>query len=358
MHWLHRGFSLLLVASVAALVTISAVAIVDNFGRNHADTQSAFFKVMNGNTVTAAEQKQWDLEWSRPSLTFVADQLSVTNKQLQGELQFEMEWPVQQEVVDTSNNTDVFDCHDSNCWVKSQYASSSIQLQLIASTPDGNYFFTKNVSLSEISGSNMGKVDVAVSVPLIGYPELYPQDNYYLDLDLAFALPDNMVRLINGQTPTGDNADFYEFSPGNLADSMAVKAVVETDAKGVPQAGVYHVSLTRKTLTAWYVYSVALIPLMFALLFLHLLFFSKHFAHKKFEEFTEALIVTILAVLPLRVVLVPAEIEGLTRVDLVLGLGLVLIVGVSICKYASEVWAVVPAAQTVGEEHAQESTTE
>jgi hypothetical protein len=56
------------------------------------------------------------------------------------------------------------------------------------------------------------------------------------------------------------------------------------------------------------------------------------------EEFTEALIVAILAVLPLRAVLVPAEIAGLTRVDLVLGIGLVLIVGVAVGKYATEIW--------------------
>ncbi len=91
-----------------------------------------------------------------------------------------------------------------------------------------------------------------------------------------------------------------------------------TDDKNKVVDGSFHVSLERKTLTAWYVYSVALIPLIFGLLFLHLLFFSASTSRKRCSRVHQALIVAILAVLPLRAVLVPADIEGLTRVDLVL----------------------------------------
>ncbi len=56
-----------------------------------------------------------------------------------------------------------------------------------------------------------------------------------------------------------------------------------------------------------------------------------------------------LSVLPLRVVLVPSDISGLTRVDLVLGFGLVSIVAVAAGKYVYEIWTLQSNQQAEGD---------
>jgi hypothetical protein len=119
----------------------------------------------------------------------------------------------------------------------------------------------------------------------------------------------------------------------------------------------------RPGATITYIYVAALVPLILALIFLHLLFFSRHAESRRVEEYMEALIVTVVAVLPLRLVLVPAELSGLTRVDLVLGLGLFSIVAIAVIKYVTEVWSgstedhhVSPANERRFEQHEAEPT--
>jgi hypothetical protein len=76
-------------------------------------------------------------------------------------------------------------------------------------------------------------------------------------------------------------------------------------------------------------------PLLFAYLFMHLLFFVDN--PGQLREFLAALAAAILAVLPLRSVLVPTDVDGVTIVDIWLAIGLVALVCVGFGKYAHEV---------------------
>jgi amino acid permease len=100
------------------------------------------------------------------------------------------------------------------------------------------------------------------------------------------------------------------------------------------------VTVARKAPEQWFIEAVALVPVIFALLFLHLLFLHPRYRGLGLETFLVPLIAAILAILPLRLVLVPSNIEGLTRVDVALGAGLVLTVAVALAKYLWEIWNV------------------
>jgi hypothetical protein len=130
----------------------------------------------------------------------------------------------------------------------------------------------------------------------------------------------------------------YEVQGGTVAKNFDTTITRNTELPSIKDQN-FLVSFQRSSGTRILTYIMALVPLILALIFLHLLFFSTHAHTRDFEEYPEALIVTIVAVLPLRIVLVPPEITGLTRVDLLLGVGLIVIVAIAGWKYASEVWA-------------------
>lgn len=340
----QRGFALALVLASLVLIAISAYAFLINLGQGHKDSESVLFLAANGhvNQITKQQAEEFLANDKRPTLSLEMDRLALADKHLQGSLRFDVSQTVQSELVDANTGKQVFQCDkNQNCTnVKPQYADKKIQLVAIgtSSEPGSEFEFTKEVPLKDIGNSVLGRVVYPIDMPLTGFPNLYPQDYYFFDTYLIFSWPNGIIRQVNGKDPTGADADHYVIDPGNVGESQNVAIKPLVDAKNKPVEGQFHVSLKRKTISQIYIYSVAMIPLMFALLFLHLLFFSRHFQHKIFEEFTEALIVAILAVLPLRVVLVPSQLEELTRVDLVLGMGLVLIVAVAMGKYASEVW--------------------
>jgi hypothetical protein len=337
----QRGYALVLMMAVVVLVAISAFSFLNNLGQGRSDSVSGLMKAINGQNLTTQEANQIVLDDSRPSLTLTGDRVSLSDKHFHGVLRFDLPSGIQGQIVDQNTNKKVFTCVSADtCTLKPQYNNSMIQVQLLTSSPEagGEYEFQKNIPLKALNDSILSRVVFPIDIPMTGYPDLYPQDYYFFDILMSFSLPSNMTRLINGKAPTGTAADHYAIDPGNITESQDMTAKPLTDSKGKPASGEFHISIRRQTRSQYYIYSVALIPLIFALLFLHLLFFSSHFTHKVFEEFTEALIVAILAVLPLRVVLVPASLEGLTRVDLILGLGLVFIVAVAVGKYATEVW--------------------
>jgi hypothetical protein len=336
---LHRAFALLMLASIGILIAISLVSLAQNLGQSHSDSESTLVRIMNGQRQGLSPSQIDEIAPLHPSLVFVADSLALKDKRLKGIVRLSIPQSVQNEYVDTTkNNAPIFDCSGTFCVLKAGYASKQIQVQLITASSEngGESELSKNVTFGEIDASAFGRALIPVDVPLTGFPDLYPQDSYFLDIVMSFTLPNGIARLVNGKAPTGNQVDSYAVEPGNVSSSQDTTI---SPISNKAQLGEYHVSFKRPIRTVLYDYSVALIPLLFAVLFLHLLFFSQHFPHKIFEEFTEALLVVILAVLPLRVVLVPAELDSLTRIDLILGLGLVLVVSVAVGKYATEIWS-------------------
>jgi hypothetical protein len=92
--------------------------------------------------------------------------------------------------------------------------------------------------------------------------------------------------------------------------------------------------IVRDRKTKFYIYAMACVPIIFSAILVHW-FFRPDKKESVRSSIFEALAST-LAVLPLRVVLVPAEISGLTRVDLILGFAIALTLALFVMRYACE----------------------
>jgi len=87
-----------------------------------------------------------------------------------------------------------------------------------------------------------------------------------------------------------------------------------------------------------FVYMIALVPYMLALIFAHMLFFSRSTQKRELREVLLALAAIVLAILPLRAVLVPNDIGAFTAVDILLALPVAGLVVLAVIKYLTEVW--------------------
>jgi hypothetical protein len=97
----------------------------------------------------------------------------------------------------------------------------------------------------------------------------------------------------------------------------------------------FALGIDRSEATRVFVYAMAAIPIVLGAFLFHVLFLGKTLSGEPVHHLLLNVAAAMLAVLPLRQVLVPQEITGLTRIDLVLGLGLVLIISLSLLRYAT-----------------------
>jgi hypothetical protein len=111
--------------------------------------------------------------------------------------------------------------------------------------------------------------------------------------------------------------------------------VEQQQESGVPYYVKTEFEIVRKGSVKWYIYAMASVPLVFAVIILNAFFVVEGTGKddKTRLPIFEALAVT-LAVLPLRLVLVPPEILELTRVDLILGFAITFTLFLLSAKYA------------------------
>jgi hypothetical protein len=345
----HRIFSALLALGILALL-LSTLSLVINQGVRTKPASAvatlpagvpplsftSFLTsyINHGEKITPSLQAAMD----RPYVTFTADTLSPSEDTIDGTLSVVLPPGFAQFITD-GKGTPVFGKGTTN--VLRPYANDVITIKVLVTRTSVNKEFFFTVPLKDYSaGSNLGLHEFPVTIPVNGYSGWYPQDRYTDTLTVAMALPDGWGPSI----ATGAESVVHTVDGGTVADSYHV-SITPSDKKfndlesNAPDT--FNVTITRDWYNQFFVFTVALIPILFAVLFFHLLFVSggRYGIGRSFEHFTEALVVSILSVLPLRVVLVPGDISGLTRVDLVLGVGLVLIVTVAAGKYAQEIWA-------------------
>lgn len=168
------------------------------------------------------------------------------------------------------------------------------------------------------------------TLSLLGQPRAFPQDWYELD---------DSVGMIAGRS---QNGAALPSSIVMMSRDEDLRVGVQTDPPtysftGYPNQPAAHqvfFTVIRPTWTITYTYFVAAMPF---LLLITLLWF-KRFAQRRALEPSDAafgLAAAMVAILPLRQVLVPNTIPGLTRLDLLFGLGICFLV------MASILWVVV-----------------
>jgi len=104
-----------------------------------------------------------------------------------------------------------------------------------------------------------------------------------------------------------------------------------------PYAGpLFELLITRDWITQVYTYAVASAPFVMAAMLLHILRITRRFSTEPVKDLPVLLVglpAVFLTVLPLRAVLVPADIPGVTRTDLILGLGLMILLTIIVVAY-------------------------
>lgn len=173
------------------------------------------------------------------------------------------------------------------------------------------------------------RADVPLELPLVSRPQTYPNDWYALDVMIEVVLPPELALGV-------DADDFGTMVPFTLFVEAGTELThtslgISHDTVDVPYLSrMYPISfarvlvlVTRDTNTQLFVYGVSLLPLALFFVLLTLL------RTQRSDQLWDVLLgigAGFLAVLPLRQVLVPSEVPGLTRVDFILGAELTLMV--------------------------------
>ena len=344
----HRIFAALLSIGILALLASTISLVINEAVRSPSPNSTATLPanakplsftyflssyIKHGNKITPSLLALME----RPYITFTAASLDPTLDELSGTLSVTLP-PGLPPLIRDAHGKSVF--QGSGTTPYPQYANDKITVSLLVTNTPANKEDVFSIPLKNFSaGSNLGLHEFPFTIPLNGFSGSYPQDVYSTTLTIALSLPAGWTPNIN----TGAHALVHTVDGGtvenaynfNVKPTPASFNELESNAPDT-----FQITISRNWYNEFFVFAVAVIPILFALLFFHLLFVAggKHGIGRSFEHFTEALVVSILSVLPLRVVLVPGDITGLTRVDLVLGIGLVLIVTVAAGKYAIEVW--------------------
>jgi hypothetical protein len=167
--------------------------------------------------------------------------------------------------------------------------------------------------------------------PAFGQQNSYPNDWYLFGSFVALSLPEG-ISLYDGKNGFSSNIPVETkvgLGPGMSGRQLVVMQQHEPKSP-------YYVQTEFEIVRDWkiklYTYAMACIPLAFWTILFHSFFISSHPSEPARSSIVEALAVT-LAVLPLRLVLVPAEILELTRIDLTLGLAITLTLLLLAIKY-------------------------
>jgi hypothetical protein len=173
-------------------------------------------------------------------------------------------------------------------------------------------------------------VPEAVTLPVGGWPNRFPSDAYLLYMTPAISLPEG-VFLSTG----GGGESFYV--PANViitADPSLGDYTLTATEVGANNRLIIGIVIGRSLVYQLTIYIVALLPLLLGGVVVHIWLRRRQ---PVFDlGFIAGLIAAMLAILPLRAVLIPADLStaGLTRVDDILVLGVLLISALVFAQYA------------------------
>ncbi len=175
-----------------------------------------------------------------------------------------------------------------------------------------------------------GTAVVPVSLPVDGSPNLFPSDRYVIRMSPVITLPGSIS--LPGLSSYLNNVPVaVTLSEGSALAQYEVTAFVDSPQ----QPRIIAVEVTRASWRVITVYVVALLPLLLAVVLAHV--WVRRRTRPNFDlGFAAGLIAAMLAILPLRAVLVPGDVAAVspTVVDDILILGVLLIAGFLFWQYA------------------------
>jgi hypothetical protein len=181
--------------------------------------------------------------------------------------------------------------------------------------------------------SSSGSAVRETTLPVMGWPSRFPSDVYQLTIQPEVVLPPH----IDLDTSAAGGLAYYPVAPTEtllFGDSGLGGHTLTAAEGGMPKELVLGFVIGRPLLYQVTIYVVALLPLLLGFVFWHV---SVRQRRPIFDlGVTAGLIATMLAILPLRVVLVPSDFNatGLTLVDYILVLGVLFIAVFLFRQYA------------------------
>jgi hypothetical protein len=170
-------------------------------------------------------------------------------------------------------------------------------------------------------------------LPLASDPGQYPFDSYVSSAALSLGAPEGprearyvycTSQFCSGAVP----ARFQIFKEPSLAGFAVAVGTRAARFHNRDRQTVLTVRLARPAATKLYVMVLAILPLVFALLLL-IAFVRRPAGADIRGEVIAGIAATLLAVLPIRLVLVPSELTGLTLIDYLLGLEMAVLTGLA-----------------------------
>jgi hypothetical protein len=324
---LHRIYAIITIVTALALLSVGVIALINNLTAS-SDTYR-FLQTTQGQ-ILAEENRV-------PTVIVVGERLDIPNLRLDGYLRITMPYVLASQLRDIRNRPVATCAPSGQCSIQPYARSDTVTLRVRGTSATGpldNFTTQKTLTLTRLFsqsgfGDRYNTITIPLSIPVGGDDAIYPQDSYSFNTQISFASLDLM-------TAGGSFVPVkFGFTPGLISGQMNATS---SSSSPLPFSVHLNVKLSRRIVDIVYIYMISLIPLAFALLFLHLLFVNENYRELDLQGFIPALVAAILAILPLRAILVPASIGKLTRVDIVLGIGLVAIVSGALVKYTFEVW--------------------
>jgi hypothetical protein len=256
----------------------------------------------------------------RATATFAIEDLHASDRILQGVMTVILPARAQSNLIDINTNEPVIKCVFGNyCYIKKRYQSQPVYLEINIRDTNRRAFryFVKTTTLGkfDLTRSVTGETNVSIplQVPVDGTPSLYPDDSYSVLLEVDLDILG--VRDISAGLSSLKQA--MQVDPSAISNTYSVGAHPDCQLRlaGTTPActNSFKIEIQRLWVIRVYVLALSLLPLAFSVL----LFFA--WPRERLGELLIGLVVVTLAILPLRSVLVPGDIRGLTDVDFVLG---------------------------------------
>lgn len=219
------------------------------------------------------------------------------------------------------------DAGDMNDPEREQY--QNVQAQLRIATP-----FSQDVTQS-IPLERLKDFSTLVHLPLDGRPNGYPRDWYQGSAAVTVILPESLdfipLGLEQGNPGQIVAVKLSIRAPSNTALAIYYKLehTIYINGPSSPELQEVHLVVRRDLLNRTFVWTMALIPLVLILIALTQISQPR----RRAEGAIPLEAIAVLAILPLRQVLVPPEIRGLTTIDFILGTELAVFIGLIAVQY-------------------------
>ena len=198
-----------------------------------------------------------------------------------------------------------------------------------------------------LGGRGKDYARIPISMSVIGTPGSYPNDQYSAEVIIgSLHLPKYVARSSISMAPprifadlaltTGMNGFHAEYlAQQNVARFASIAGFVSP----LPYAK-FSWKMERDVRSVTFIYVLSLVPLCIVAVMVHLTLTARELDSAMVLQLIVGLAAVLFTVLPLRIVLVPGGIGGLTRLDYVLGLMMAILLLAGIASYWMHFWRI------------------